>query len=258
MTLLLNDETCIVTGGAGSIGLASAKLFVEHGARVMLVDLHAADLERARAELMKGGVTESQVAICAADVTRAEDTAAYLAATVARFGAIDVLFSNAGNAGAIGSITSYPEDVFDQVYQVHVKGAFLACKYGIPQMNDGGSIIITSSVVGLMGNPGPYAYITAKHAQVGLMRAVAKEAAGRGIRVNTIHPGPTRNDFQADIERHLSGVLGRDATAFLDEQIPLGRHAQPEEIARSVLYLASNLSSFVTGATLAVDGGMTA
>jgi len=258
MTLLLENRTCIVTGGAGSIGLASARLFLEHGARVMLVDLKTADLERARSALTAADVAESRIAICVADVTRAADTETYVAATVARFGAIDVLFSNAGNAGAIGSITTYPEEVFDQVYQVHVKGAFLACKYGIPQMNDGGSIIITSSVVGLMGSPGPYAYITAKHAQVGLMRAVAKEVAGRRIRVNTIHPGPTHNGFQADIERHLSGVIGRDATAFLDEQIPLGRHAQPEEIAGSVLYLASDLSSFVTGATLAVDGGMTA
>jgi NAD(P)-dependent dehydrogenase (short-subunit alcohol dehydrogenase family) len=255
---LLDDKTCIVTGGAGSIGWASARLFLEHGARVMLVDLEEADLERARAALTAAGVAESRTGICAADVTSSADTQAYVAATVARFGPIDVLFSNAGNAGAIGSITTYPEDVFDQVYQVHVKGAFLACKYGIAQMNDGGSIIITSSVVGLMGSPGPYAYITAKHAQVGLMRGVAKEVAGRRIRVNTIHPGPTHNDFQADIERHLSGVMGRDATAFLDEQIPLGRHAQPEEIACSVLYLASDLSSFVTGATLAVDGGMTA
>lgn len=116
------------------------------------------------------------------------------------------------------------------------------------------SVIITSSVVGLRGDPGPYGYITAKHAQVGLMRSVAKEAAGRGIRVNTIHPGPS----QAGVEEHLGKVLGRDAGAFFDEIIPLGRHAAPEEIARSALYLASNDSSFVTGTTLSVDGGMTA
>jgi NAD(P)-dependent dehydrogenase (short-subunit alcohol dehydrogenase family) len=189
-------------------------------------------------------------------VTQAKDVAGFMTATVERWGKIDVLFSNAGNAGAIESIVSYPEDVFDEVYRVHVKGAFLACKYGIPQMNDGGSIVITSSVVGLMGSAGPYAYVTAKHAQVGLMRAVAKEVASRRIRVNTIHPGPTQNGFQAEIERKLSGIMGRDATAFLDELIPLQRHAQPEEIARSVLFLASDQSSFVTGTTLAVDGGM--
>jgi NAD(P)-dependent dehydrogenase (short-subunit alcohol dehydrogenase family) len=255
---LLDLKTCIVTGGAGSIGLASAQLFLEEGARVMLVDRDPGALERARSHLAIAGLPIDRVAALAADVSRSEDVSGLIAATVDRWGKIDVLFSNAGNAGTIGSITEYPEDVFDDVYRVHVRGAFLVCKYGIPQMNDGGSIVITSSVVGLMGNPGPYAYITAKHAQVGLMRSVAKEVAVRRIRVNTIHPGPTRNAFQAGIERDLSAVLGRDATAFLDELIPLHRHAEPREIARSVLYLASDQSSFVTGATLAVDGGLTA
>lgn len=254
----LQNKTCIITGGAGSIGWASAALFLQEGARVMLVDLHAAELDGAAARLQALGVPAERIAVHSADVGLAADVAGYVAAAVARFGKIDVLFSNAGNAGAIAPIAAYPEDVFDEVYRVHVKGAFLACKYGIPQMNDGGSIVITSSVVGLMGSPGPYAYISAKHAQVGLMRSVAKEVAARRIRVNTIHPGPTENAFQAGIEQQLSNILGRDATAFLDELIPLHRHAQPEEIARAVLFLASGQSSFVTGATLAVDGGMTA
>ncbi len=254
----LENKTCLITGGAGSIGLASAELFLAEGARVMLVDLHEDALQRAVVRLTDAGLPRERIATKVGNVALAQDVAEFIAATVARWGKIDVLFSNAGNAGAIGSITTYPEDVFDDVYRVHVKGAFLLCKYGVPQMNDGGSVVITSSVVGLMGNPGPYAYITAKHAQVGLMRSVAKEVAGRRIRVNTIHPGPTQNEFQAGIERHLGAVLGRDATAFLDELIPLHRHAQPREIARSVLFLASEQSSFVTGATLAVDGGMTA
>jgi NAD(P)-dependent dehydrogenase (short-subunit alcohol dehydrogenase family) len=169
-----------------------------------------------------------------------------------------VLFSNAGNSGVISPLADYPEEIFDDVYRVHVKGAFLACKYGIPQMNDGGSVIITSSVAGLRGDAGVYGYITAKHAQIGLMRCVAKEAAARGIRVNTIHPGPTQNEFQSGIEHQLSIVLGRDAGRFFDELIPLGRHATPEEIARSVLYLASEQSSFMTGSLLVVDGGMSA
>jgi NAD(P)-dependent dehydrogenase (short-subunit alcohol dehydrogenase family) len=254
----LQSKTCIITGGAGSIGLASARVFLKEGARVMLVDLREEPLSEAAASLRADGVPPERIGTRAADVSIAGDVEACFEATHDRWGKIDVIFSNAGNAGAIGSITSYPEDVFDEVYRVHVKGAFLACKHGIPRMNDGGSIVITSSVVGLMGNPGPYAYITAKHAQVGLMRSVAKEVAARRIRVNTVHPGPTQNSFQADIERSLSAILGRDATAFLDELIPLHRHAQPEEIARAVLFLASDQSSFVTGATLAVDGGMSA
>jgi NAD(P)-dependent dehydrogenase (short-subunit alcohol dehydrogenase family) len=247
----LQDKIAIVTGGAGSIGLATAKLFVREGARVMLVDLREADLRKAAAEL-----ASPNVAFHAGDVGIAADAKAYVAGTVKRWGKIDIVFSNAGNMGAIAPLADYPEESFDDVYRVHVKGALLACKYAASHMNDGGSIIITSSVAGLRGDPGPYAYITAKHAQVGLMRCVAKELAPRRIRVNTIHPGPTRNTFQAGVEDHLGKVIGRDAAKFFDEIIPLGRHASPEEIARSVLYLASEQSSFTTGSTLVVDGGM--
>lgn len=125
-------------------------------------------------------------------------------------------------------------------------------------MNGGGSVIITSSIAGVRGDPGIYGYITAKHAQVGLMRAVAKEVAPRNIRVNTIHPGPVDNAFMTSVKRELTPVLGRDATTFFNEQIPLRRHALPEEIARSALFLASDQSSFITGSTMMVDGGMSA
>jgi NAD(P)-dependent dehydrogenase (short-subunit alcohol dehydrogenase family) len=219
----------------------------------MLVDLQEQQLRSAAAEFPEG-----QVAFKVADVGRTEDVRAYVDATRERWGAIDVLFSNAGNAGVIAPLAEYPEDVFDDVWRVHVKGAFLACKYGIPRMRDGGSVIITSSVAGLRGDPGVYGYITAKHAQIGLMRCAAKEAAPRRIRVNTIHPGPTRNEFQSRIEGALGAVLGRDAGEFFDELIPLRRHAAPEEIAAAVLFLASGQSSFITGSTLVVDGGMSA
>ncbi|HVS76739.1 MAG TPA: SDR family NAD(P)-dependent oxidoreductase [Steroidobacteraceae bacterium] len=254
----LQNRVCVITGGGGSIGFASAQVFLAEGARVLLVDIAADSLERCVAKLLESGVARDRVASRVADVGSTADTVAYLSAAVERWGRIDVLFSNAGNSGAICPIADFPEEVFDEVLRVHVRGAFLACKHGLPRMNDGGSIIITSSVVGLRGDPGPYAYITAKHAQVGLMRSVAKEAAMRRIRVNTIHPGPTRNPFQTEIETRLSAILGRDAGAFFDELIPLRRHAAPEEIARTVLFLASDQSSYVTGTTLAVDGGMTA
>ena len=160
------------------------------------------------------------LATCAADVTKSDQVKACIAATVGRFGKIDVLFSNAGNFGTVAPVTDFPEEVFDAVIAVHVKGAFLAAKHTLPMMNDGGSIIITSSIVGVKGDPGACAYITAKHAQVGLMRVLAKEAAGRNIRVNTIHPGPVDNDFQLNVEQHLSGALGRDATAVLQRHHP--------------------------------------
>ncbi|MCZ2290889.1 MAG: SDR family oxidoreductase [Burkholderiales bacterium] len=247
----LDKRHALITGGAGSIGLATARMFCDEGARVTLTDLPGAALDAALALLPAG---------CARalphDVTRSDEWQRVAREAVAQFGPIDVLFSNAGNSGVMAPVVDYPEDVFDSVIAVHVRGAFLACKYGLPAMRDGGSLIICSSVAGKRGDPGVSAYITAKHAQIGLMRSVSKEAAARGIRVNSVHPGPVDNGFQKDLEQRLSGVLGRDATQFFNEMIPLGRHARPDEIARSVLYLASDDSSFTTGSTLMVDGGM--
>jgi NAD(P)-dependent dehydrogenase (short-subunit alcohol dehydrogenase family) len=173
------------------------------------------------------------------------------------FGGLDVVVSNAGIAGVIAPVADYPEDVFDQVMAVHVRGSFLVCKHSLGYVRPGGSIVITSSVVGLTSAPGICAYATAKHALVGLMRTLAKETAPRGIRVNTIHPGPVDNEFQHRIEVAATGAARYDqAAAAFDQLIPLARHAAPAEVARAMLFLASDESSFVTGATLAVDGGM--
>ncbi len=257
MAKQMQGKVCVVTGGAGSIGLASAKLLFEEGAKVMLTDLSEAALKEAAAKI-GGGSDTTNIASCAADVTKSDQVRNAIALAVSRFGKIDVLFSNAGNFGTVAPISEYPEDVFDSVIAVHVKGAFLAAKHAVPHMNDGGSIIITSSIVGVKGDPGVYGYITAKHAQVGLMRVLAKELAGRNIRVNTIHPGPVDNNFQLNVEKNLTGVIGRDATQFFNDIIPLHRHVRAEEVARSVLYLASDASSFTTGSLLMVDGGLSA
>lgn len=249
---VLEDKVCIVTGGAGSIGLATARLFLEEGAKVLLADLHRDRLDAAAQALGAG----DNIAISATDVADAASVRRMVDATVRRWGGIDVIFSNAGNFGVVAPVAEYPEETFDAVYAVHVRGAFLTCKYAVPHMRDGGSIVITSSVAGTRGDPGVYAYIVAKHAQIGLMRCLAKELAPRRIRANTIHPGPIDNAFQRAVEGNLSGIIQRDGGEFFDEQIPLGRHGTPIEIARSVLYLASDMSSFTTGCLLMVDGGM--
>ncbi len=253
MAKQMQDKVCVITGGAGSIGAASAKLLLAEGARVMLSDLGEPALKKIAAE---AGAAGDNLALCAADVTKSDQVRDVIAKTVAKFGKIDVLFSNAGNFGTVAPVTEYPEEVFDAVLAVHVKGAFLCAKHAVPHMNDGGSIIITSSVAGVTGDPGVYGYITAKHAQVGLMRVLAKELAGRNIRVNTLHPGPVDNSFQLNVERKLGAIIGRDGTQFFNEIIPLHRHVRPEEVARSVLFLASDASSFTTGSLLMVDGGM--
>lgn len=248
---LLEGKVALITGGGGSLGTATARLFLKEGARVVLADRDRDALASADSHL-------DDVHLCTvvADATQESDVAAAVETAVDRFGGLDVVVANAGNPAQSAPVTHFDTDEFDRTFAVHVRGVFLLCKHGLRVMNDGGSIVIVSSVAGLRADPGVSAYAAAKHAQVGLMRSIAKEAAPRGIRVNTIHPGPVDNQFQAGVEERLSPVLGRDATRFFDEQILLGRHARPEEIAQSVTYLASKQSSFTTGSTLVVDGGL--
>ncbi|WUI01258.1 SDR family oxidoreductase [Spirillospora sp. NBC_00431] len=247
----LDGKTCLITGGAGSIGMATAERFLAEGARVLLADRDEDALNAAVNTLGTDRAVGHRT-----DVTVDEDVSACVAAVLDRWGRLDVAIANAGVTGPIEPVTEYPVDEFDTVLAVHVRGAFLVCKHALRHMDAGGSIIIASSVAALRGDPGVSGYITAKHAQVGLMRSVAKEAAPRGIRVNTVHPGPVDNDFQAGLEKRLGQVIGTDATAFFNERIPLGRHATAREIAASMLFLASDESSFTTGTTLVADGGM--
>jgi NAD(P)-dependent dehydrogenase (short-subunit alcohol dehydrogenase family) len=248
---LLRGKAALITGGEGSIGMATARAFVAEGARVCLVGLVADEL-RDGAQALGGAATWA-----VADVTDSAAVKTAVAGAAEAFGGLDVVVSNAGIAGVIAPLADYPEDVFDQVMAVHVRGSFLVCKHSLGYVRPGGSIVITSSVVGLTSAPGICAYATAKHALVGLMRTLAKETAPRGIRVNTIHPGPVDNEFQHRIEVAATGAARYDqAAAAFDQLIPLARHAAPAEVARAMLFLASDESSFVTGATLAVDGGM--
>jgi NAD(P)-dependent dehydrogenase (short-subunit alcohol dehydrogenase family) len=137
-----------------------------------------------------------------------------------------------------------------------VLGSFLVAKHALGVMRRGGSLIINSSVVGLTSDARISAYATSKHALVGLMRTAAKEMAPAGIRVNTIHPGPTDNAFQSAIEVEAIGASAQESAAVFEQMIPLARHAGAEEIASVVVFLASDESAFITGATIAVDGGL--
>ncbi len=246
----LQGKAAIITGGEGSIGMATARAFVAEGARVSLVGLVADDLRAGAASL--GDAASWAVA----DVTDSVQVKAAVAGAAEAFGRLDVVVSNAGISGVIAPVADYPEEVFDQVLAVHVRGSFLVCKHSLPYLEPGASIVITSSVVGLTSEAGICAYATAKHALVGLMRTLAKEAAPRGIRVNTIHPGPVDNEFQHRIEIAATGADRGHAASIFEKLIPLARHAAPDEVARAMLFLASEESSFITGATLAVDGGM--
>jgi len=250
---ILNNKTCIVTGAAGSIGLASTSILLREGARVMMVGRNEENLIRSLKTLH---ADDDRVAIVKANVADVHDTQKYINLTVEKWGKIDVLFSHAGISGVIKPVTEYPEDIFDDVLAINIRGTFLACKYALPQMNDGGSIIITSSIMGVTADPGVCAYSTSKHALIGLARTVAKEVAERKIRVNVLAPGPVDNTFQSDIEEKLTEIVGEDGTEFLNRIIPLGRHGRAEEIAQMLLFLASDKSSFSTGSVFLADGGM--
>ncbi len=253
----LRDRACVVTGAAGSLGLACVDAFLREGASVLLVDRDADALAAAAATLDDRDDSHAgRIAIVAADVADARETEAFLAEAVRRFGRLDVIVCNAGISGAIAPAQDYPEDVFDRVLAVNLKAPFLACKYGLPLMSDGGAIVMTASVVSVTSDPGIAAYAASKHGLIGLMRTVAKEAAPRRIRVNAVAPGPIDNGFQRDVETGLTKAIGRPAGAFLDGLIPMGRHGAANEVAEAILYLASDRASFTTGSVLMVDGGM--
>lgn len=252
----LDGRVAIITGGAGGIGLAAARLFLKEGAAgVHLVDLSEEALTDAAAELDR-----ERVGISAADVSKDGDVARYMAEARERFGRVDILFLNAGVEGAVKPLEEYPEETYDLVMGVNVKGVWLGMKHGFPALEEagGGSVIITSSVAGLQGTPNVSAYTTSKHATIGLMRSGALEGAARGIRVNSIHPSPVDNRMMRSLEEGFAPGAATEAKKGFEGMIPLGRYATNDEIAAAALFLASDESRFITGAVIPVDGGLTA
>ena len=249
----LENKVAIITGGSGSIGKVTAKLFLEEGAKVVLVDLNESLLQETLKEL-----GSKNVAYRVADVSKAIDVERYVNEAVQLFGNIDIFFNNAGIEGAVMPIVDYPEEVFDNVIAVNVKGTWLGNKYILPKMNEGGSIIITSSVAGIIGFANLGAYVTSKHAVVGIMKTTAIEAAPKNIRVNSIHPSPVNNRMMRSIEEGTSKGHSEDVQKQFEASIPLKRYAEPIEIANLALFLASDKSQFITGTTIVIDGGMCA
>lgn len=247
----LDNKVAVITGGSGAIGATTAKLFLQEGAKVVLVDINEEALNNTKSLL-----DSENVSIFKANVTNAEEVQGYVNHTVETFGKIDIFFNNAGVEGIVKPITEYPEEEFDKVININIKGVWLGMKYVLPQMNEGGSIINTSSVAGLKGFPSMTAYVTSKHAVIGLSRTVALEAAPRKIRVNTIHPSPVDNRMMRSLEEGYAPGQGEAVKKDFEESIPLKRYATNDDIAKAVLFLASDESQFITGSKLLVDGGM--
>lgn len=249
----LEDKVAIITGAAGSIGKTTAQLFLDNGAKVFLVDLNEPSLKKVAIEL-----GSKNIKYTAADVTKSEDVKRYATEAVNAFGKIDIFFNNAGIEGVVKPTVDYPEDEFDKVIAVNVKGVFLGNKYVLPKMKDGGSVILTASVAGIAGSPNVTAYIASKHAVVGMMRNLAMEVAPRKIRVNTINPSPVDNRMMRSLEAGYNPDDAAGVKKAFEDSIPLGRYADPIEIAQLVQFLASDESKFITGTTQVIDGGMNA
>ena len=257
----LEGKVALITGASGGIGRAAAALFAEEGARVALVDLDESALQ----DLVQS-IGADRASYTVADVTQPDQSQAYVNAAVERWGGIDAYLANAGIEGSLYSIPDYPIDIFDRVMAVNVRGVWLGIKYVVPVMRErgGGSIVITSSTAGIGAGPEMSAYTTSKHAVIGLMRTAAMEGAPLGIRVNTVNPAPIETRMMRSIEEMRVAALD-DADITVEQtyraasaRIPLGRYGHPEEVARMMLFLASDDSSFCTGGVYMVDGGRSA
>ena len=250
----LEGKAAIITGGAGEIGMAAARLFIEEGAKVLLVDLEEDALKKAVESLQ----SDSAFYI-AADVARPEEVEKYVKRAVELFDGIDVFLNNAGIEGVVKPITDYPIDAFDRVIAVNIRGVWLGLKYVMPvmQTRGGGSIVITSSVAGVSGSPNMSAYVTSKHAVIGMMRTAALEGAAHNIRVNTVNPSPVEGRMMRSIEEGFAPGARAQVKEMMQSRIPLNRYAEPEDVASMMLFLAGDEGSFCTGGVYMVDGGNT-
>jgi NAD(P)-dependent dehydrogenase (short-subunit alcohol dehydrogenase family) len=248
----LSGRTALITGAGSGIGREAAKLFASEGANVVVAER---DAKSGRETVVAVEAAGGRALFAAVDVAVAAQMEAAVAAAEQAFGALHVLFNNAGIfPGADGSPVDTPEDVFDLVMQVNLKGVFLGCKYGIPALlrAGGGSIINTASFVAVMGAAtSQVAYTASKGGVLAMTREIAVEYARRGIRANALCPGPVNTPLLQDLLREPAARARRLV------HVPMGRLAEAGEIARAALFLASDESSYVNGATFLVDGGIT-
>lgn len=248
----LKEKVAIITGAGSGIGEVTARLFASEGAAVMIADINAAAAEGVAASITAEG---GRAAWEYVDVTASASAEKMVQAALGQFGRVDILFNNAGIEG-FGTVIETDEASWDRIFAVHVRGAYLCSKYAVQAMIDGGrggAVINVSSVAGLVGIQHMSAYCAAKGAIISLTRAMAADFAPYGIRVNCIAPGTTMTPLgkrliENDTPERLAQRLSR---------YPMGRFGEPEEIARSVLFLASDDSSYATGTCLVVDGGLT-
>jgi NAD(P)-dependent dehydrogenase (short-subunit alcohol dehydrogenase family) len=245
------DRSILVTGAGSGIGRAAALLFAKDGGRLAIVDQNEADAQKTVSLIQDAG---GEAFAVAADVSREADCRAMVERALTAYGRLNVGFNNAG-IGASGFAVADEEEVaWNRLIDVNLKGIFLSMKYEIPAMlaAGGGAIVNTASAAGLVGERGIGIYTASKHGVVGLTRTAALDYIGQGIRINAVCPGATLTPMLA------AWFQDPKVESFVLSRHPIGRAAEPEEIARAVLFLASDDASFIVGQALAVDGGLTA
>jgi len=239
----LANKTAFITGGNSGIGLATAKLFVAEGARVVITGRNKETLEAAAKELGPNAFA------IVADATDIAATEAAIQQAVAKFGKLDVIFANAGIAGGtpLGAATL---ETFENVIRTNITAVFFTVQAAVPHLNDGASIILNGSVISVLGNPGYSAYAASKAGVRAMARVMASELSPRNIRVNVVSPGAIRTPIWgaalATVEKRIGATT------------PLGRIGEPDHISKTVLFLASDDAAHVQGQELFVDGGATA
>lgn len=242
----LEGKVAVVTGGNSGIGLATAQRFLEEGAKVAISGRNQKTLDEAAQKLGKGAL------VVRADTAQLSEVERFLATVQAKLGKIDILFINAGVA-KFAPLAETPETLFDEQFDINIKGAYFTIQKAVPHLNDGASVILNTSVAGTTGTPGTSAYSATKAALRSLARTAAAELVERKIRVNAVAPGPI-----------VTPILGRtglpqdvieDWAKGIAEKVPMKRFGQPEEVAGVVAFLASADSSYVTGVEINVDGG---
>jgi len=252
----LQGKVCFVTGGASGMGRVAAAVFCREGARVAVADVNAEACEAAATEARAAAQGGGDAFAVACDVTHEKDVREAIAATVARYGRLDVLYNNAGIMMAEdSSVVDTEEWVWDRTLGVNVKGIYLCCKHGIPEMltSGGGSVINIASFVALVGCSVPQdAYTASKGAVIALTKSLAVQFGPRGVRCNAICPGPIETPLMTE-------WLLKDAEAkrIRLARNPTGRFGRPEDIVTAGVYLASDESTWTNGAVLVIDGGIT-
>jgi NAD(P)-dependent dehydrogenase (short-subunit alcohol dehydrogenase family) len=249
----LLGKSAVVTGAAAGIGRATAELFAREGARLVLADINADGLSALRDSL--ADVT-GDVTVVTADVSKPEDVRRMIEVAVEQYGRLDIAVANAGII-PLASVVEATLDDWDEVMAIDGRGMFLTCKYAIEQMmtSGGGSIVCLSSISGVAGQPRQSTYGPAKFVASGLTKHLAVEWASRGIRVNAVAPGTINTERVQQLPDEPGGTEYLEAVKAAH---PMGRLGEPSEVAKAILFLASDDASFITGAILPVDGGFLA